>query len=193
MMVYIFSNAHTYPSISEYGTSLKTKFKVCNDDKLVFLNTTVPLQAATDYFEKVAKDYNNIYCILRAFPLGKLVFYWGIEWVARHRHMFNTIYLLNHNWNPLTGYDTFVTSVNPKNNDTVEMDIDNEFINSYPDKEQMPTAGFYAYHLTQQFFKTDKITLVNFYGSSNNSTPKWNWHNWNFEEEYFKDKPKKFV
>lgn len=192
-MVYIFSNAHTYLSISEFGTRIREDFKVNNEDKLVFLNTTVPLQAATDYFEKLGKDYNNIYCILRAFPLGKLHFYWGVEWVARHRYMFNTIYLLNHNWNINTGFDTFVTSVDPKTEDTVELEIDNTFIDNYPNKDQMPTAGFYAYHLVQQFFRTDQITLVNFYGSSNNSTPKWNGHNWNFEEEYFKDKPKIFV
>ena len=192
-MVYIFSNAHTYPSISEFGTRIREDFKVNNEDKLVFLNTTVPLQAATDYFEKLGKDYNNIYCILRAFPLGKLHFYWGVEWVARHRYMFNTIYLLNHNWNINTGFDTFVTSIDPKTEDTVELEIDNTFIDNYPNKDQMPTAGFYAYHLVQQFFRTDQITLVNFYGSSNNSTPKWNGHNWNFEEEYFKDKPKIFV
>lgn len=52
------------------------------------------------------------------------------------------------------------------------------------------TTGYAAYHLVQTLYrvKPEDIVLVNFYGSADNSTPKWCGHNWDFEDKWLKDK-----
>ena len=186
-MIYIFSNAHSYSSNEEFGLRLKENFDCdINNDIIVFLNTCVPLMSNRKFFSK----FINKYCICRGFSVGNIISYWGIDVVSRIRYDFNKIYCVHHSEDILTLLET-----NPVKDTTKEINCDyNDFYNNYVDG-YVATTGFMSYYLTQQLFKCNSkdITLVNFYGSSNNSTPKDSCHKWDFEEEFFKDKNKIFI
>lgn len=184
-MIYIFSNAHSYDTIQEYGKKLKTHFESidCFDDKFIMLNTCVPLQANKPYFKT-----KNVLALCRGFDVGAIISYWGLESIAKLNLPVSEVYCCQH-----SNFTLNVIKVKPNNFELKEdVTVNNDFFKNYP-KDKVPTTGYIAYHMFGQLFPNEEITLVNFYGSLNNTTPKDACHKWDYEEEYFKDKNKLFI
>ena len=186
-MVYIFSNAHSYDHKDVFSLKLEDNFKVDKEnDKIVFLNTCIPLDCNIKFF----RDFKIKYCLCRGFNIGSIISYWGMEFVAHSRKEFTKMFFIDHKDGKLN-----LTSVTNPNEETKELKIKNtDFFTKYP-IDQVPTTGYIAYHLFQELFdcKPEDIMLVNFYGSKNDTTPKDKCHKWDFEEEFFKDKQKIFI
>ena len=181
-MTYIFSNAHKYDTLKEFGNHIDN-LKLNLSDKIVLLNTCVPLQANINYFS----NKNNISVLCRGFSVGCVISYFGLEEVLKRQDIIKNVYCCEHSD---TNLNIFLTR--PREWSTKEtININNDFFKKYPENK-VPTTGYIAYYLFKEIYKDD-ITLVNFYGSGDNSTCKYQGHNWDFEEEFFKDKIRIFI
>lgn len=193
-MIYLFSNAHSYGTDREFANKILNKFRPkVQRDTAVFLNTCKPLEAASSIFRELKKNGLSIYSILRGMNLCKQTGYWGFEYCARNSTLFDYIILLN-----LSRFEnlTSVEELNPKlkTQNSLLKDINFGYLKNYPGYESgeypSPTTGYLAYHLLKQLYPHEPITLVNFYGKSNNSTPKYKDHNWEYEDKFFKENDK---
>ena len=54
-------------------------------------------------------------------------------------------------------------------------------------------ATWIANYGSDKDIKPEDIVLVNFYGNKDNSTCKYNGHNWDFEDEWLQDKQRLFI
>ena len=180
-MTYIFSNAHKYDTLKEFGDHIND-LKLESSDKIVLLNTCVPLQANSNYFKN-----KNVSVLCRGFSVGCVISYFGLEEVSKHSGIIKDVYCCEHSDGKLNVFLTRPSEWQTKN----IIDIDINFFKDYPENK-VATTGYIAYYMFKELYKDD-VTLINFYGSSNNSTPKWQGHNWNYEEEFFKDKIKIFI
>lgn len=176
-MIYIFSNAHTPNETNEeYGKKLEKNFKVTKDDKIIFLNTMIPYFCNRDFFNQF-----QLYTLHRGYIVCDYIFYWGFELLFRNRSFFKKTFLIDH--------DFPISCVNVHQMFT-DFKTEKDFI--FKDKRiekyegnKSPTTGYLSYLLFPKIFD-DEATLVNFYGSSNNTTEKNVCHNWDFEDTYFK-------
>lgn len=124
-----------------------------DSDIFVFLNTCVPYKHAPQFF-----NGRKIYTIHR--QKGETASYFGIDDIDAK----NAVKLkLNNDGMVFNGN----VSVKIKLGYTVG---------------KIPTTGFFAYYFCVQFFG-QPVTLVNFFGSADTSTTKWQGHDWHYEEK----------
>ncbi len=190
-MIYVFSNAHNYKSLEEFGKKIQNNFKSSNDDTIILLNTCVPLKANRSFF----KD-KTVYSLNRGFSIGNVISYFGFDYVSYCRSSFKKVFSVHHDSDKKEFFLTETVIKSDDNNrdvsDSKDISLKNlDFFLKYPGTE-VPTTGYIAYHIFQEICN-DEVTLVNFYGSKNNTTPKDKCHKWNFEEEFFADKRKIFI
>ena len=183
-MIYIFSNAHNYKSLNVFREKIQNNFKSSDDDTIILLNTCIPLKANRSFFNNKV-----VYSLNRGFSVGNVVSYFGLDYVSYCRSSFKKVFCVHHNSDKK---EFFLNETDIKSDETKDVSLKNlDFFFKYPDNK-VPTTGYIAYHIFQEICN-DEVTLVNFYGSQNNTTPKDNCHKWNFEEEFFKDKRKIFI
>ena len=182
-MNYIFSNVHRFENDKDFVKALENvDFR--DGDTLIFLNKAVPFDHASNFFQRF-----NIISLHRIHiaPTGEIKWFGKEEMLRRMdecRH--------NKTDSQVPSSDNRCISMFYLDNAGVVKDRNgnvfwNIGIENYP-SGKMPTTGFYAYNFALQCLKGG-VTLVNFYGSQDSSTNKWNGHDWDYEELVLQNVP----
>jgi len=181
-MIYIFSNVYKFSSDEKFVRKLNDTFK--NKKDIYFhLNKCIPFHHGYEFF-KDKKNYALINSPSRLSldivkdnkdKLNDDNFTFGYADLLKNNKIksFKDVFLYG---NQIFSIFNFINL--PWYDAPVSYKKDGE--------HKFPTTGYHAYFLARDFFCTDEVTLVNFYGSKDNSTDKWQGHNWNFEEETYK-------
>ena len=174
MRILLFSNCKKSSDVA-YAQHIGN-LNITNNDKLVFLNHC-RLLMGYKYFNR----FNNKIAILRAYKHHGLTGFFGEETVFRNPGTIDEVFLFDHKGENITlrkGTKDGASSIVP---------VHNEWLKDYIDKTGLiPTTGFAAIFLLQDILGINKndITLVNFYGSADNSTSKCTEHDWKYEEKW---------
>ena len=182
-MNYIFSNVYKFAEEKDFVKALDN-IDFHDGDTLIFLNKAVPLDHASNFFQRF-----NIISLHRIHiaSTGDIKWFGEEEMLRRmdeYRH--------NKTDSQVPPSDNRCISMFYLDNAGVVKDRNgnvfwNIGIEDYP-VGKMPTTGFYAYNFALQCLKGG-VTLVNFYGSQDGSTNKWNGHDWDYEELVLKNVP----
>ena len=173
MKIYIFSNCkksgnNTY---IEHLDSLGIQ----KTDKLVFLNKCLLL-----YGFKYFDQFPDKVAILRAYRVYKTTGYFGHQDLIGKPGMFKEVFLFDHDL-----ADIRITVGTQQKSSKIE--VSNKWMQDYIDATgKIPTTGYASIFLIKDIYKValNDITLINFYGSADNSTGKCDEHAWDYEEKY---------
>ena len=173
-MNYIFSNVYKFAKEEDFINALE-KVGLQDSDTMIFLNQAVPLDHAAVFFSRF-----NIISLHRI----NIVQAGEVKWFGEEEMLKRIDEYSKDESLSIVRIKMFyldnVGVVKDKNGNVVW----HISVNDYP-KGKMPTTGFYAYNFAQQCLKGG-VTLVNFYGSQDNFTGKWDGHDWKYEETVLK-------
>lgn len=180
MKTYIFSNCKKN-DFKTYGRNLLAK--VPKDARLIILN-----QGNVYYHVPEFDQYPNQNFIMRCGSTHGLECYFGsyaLIGSRRNKMVSDVIW-----FRPATS--TARILIGHKNNQVDQLTLEIPWMEEYHKKTNgnFATTGYSAYYLVQDIYKVnpDDIYLVNFYGNSDSSTTKDPEHNWNYEDQWLKDK-----
>lgn len=188
MKTYIFSNCKKSDNRIYAANLLKN---VPKDAFLVNLNRGNVYYQIPEF-----KNYPNQTFICRQYFTYGVDGYFGLDSICSYaavRH-YDKIYLFNPD--AMSG-KTAKLIIGYRDGHTENKVIDTPWMEEYFNKTggKISTTGYAAYYLVQQLLgiKPEDITLVNFYGNSDNSTNKYIGHNWDFEDKWLQDKQRLFI
>ena len=184
MNTYIFSNC-AKSTTSEYTKNLLENVPL--DSKLILLNRGNIYWKISAFYK-----YPNQSFILRKGYTHGLAGYFGLVDLVGSQRPVQDIILID------GGPAEKMKIKIGRNDNTVEdKTINTPWFNEYVEKTggSLPTTGFCAYYLVQDLYNVnpDEIILVNFYGNEDSSTGKVKIHNWDYEDEWLKDKNRIFI
>ena len=180
MKTYIFSNCKK-TDFKTYGHNLLAK--VPKDARLIILN-----QGNVYYNVPEFKQYPNQNFIMRGGGTHGLECYFGsyaLIGTDRNNLVSDVIWFR-------PSIKTARLLIGHKDNHVDDLTIDTPWMEEYYKQTNghHATTGYSAYFLVQDIYhvKPEDIYLVNFYGNNDTSTNKDPEHNWNYEDQWLKDK-----
>lgn len=157
MKVYIISN---FINLEE-----KELEKIKENDLIVLFNHAFPLK-----FEKI-RNHKNKWFFLRA----NKVDYWGSGILLKKYKIFSKIFLINKRQKYMEKLKNL----------KIDYDLIDE--KDYKENQRPPTSGFIGFKRILKEFDLDDIILVNFTGHRSDGKAPPKFHNYKFEQEYYKN------
>ena len=189
MKTFIFSNCKKSDN-ETFVKNVQSQIPL-EDTRLVFLN-----RGLTFWPNKELWSHPNIVFILHEFPVLGLSGYWGLQDIFEHEPEFPMQEVVL--FRPLPGWEYAELNIGRKNitNPFSSVKVKTPWVKQYEKDNpgKGPTTGMSAFFFVQLLYgaKPEDIVLVNFYGNDDNSTPKFNSHNWDFEDKWVKQQQRIF-
>jgi hypothetical protein len=141
------------------------------------------------HHDEMIRDHNNKFVFLR---LSHYNYYYGEDVVLLHRKHFQKVFfidgILEYNRNKVI-YDNHLY-----HNEFIDIDdIIKQAKVIYPTPPIRPSSGFIGYLYAKIFYPTYEIVLVGFTGETDNGDIGYIGHDFDFEQQYYKDKGVKMI
>lgn len=192
MKTYIFSNCKK-SDIDVYAEKLFKTVKVT--DRLIILNKGNVFYQLLPKYESKLKKYQNIHTLHRNIEIYGVTEYFGLLDTFKHRKLFSSI--ITFCPEEKLKFNTAKIQIGcRKTNASITKHLMIPWLYEYHEATgKIPTTGYAAYYLAKQLFdcKPEDIILVNYYGDNDNSTNKFEGHDWSFENEWLKKKNRIFL